>query len=402
MIYQTRSTLIATALGGLVAVPACAQTFERAERNADFEPAFEEQFRAELVDSAVELSTETVASGLVHPWGIAILPGEDGYIVTERPGQLRHVSEDGTISEPISGVPEVMNERQGGLLDVALAPDFAENRRIYMTYAKPLRGGRNATAAAFGTLSEDMSALEDVNEFFVQEPGSYSPMHFGSRVVFDEDGHVFVTTGEHFGEDERVFAQDLDKTYGKTVRFNLDGTIPDDNPFVDNGDAIPSIWSYGHRNVQGALVMDGTLWAIEHGPAGGDELNVIEAGANYGWPVVSYGQNYDGTPVGSGEPRQEGMEEPVYFWDPVIAPGDMIAYDGEMFGDWQGDLLIGSLNPGGIARLSLSDGRVQEEERILMDLGRVRDVTVDEDGSILAITDFENGEIIRITPAGSS
>ncbi|MHA6344803.1 PQQ-dependent sugar dehydrogenase [Roseivivax sp. CAU 1761] len=391
-----------TAAAALAATATAAQDFERGPRHTDFAPAFDEQFRAALETSETTGETEALASGLEHPWGIEVLPDDQGYLVTERPGRLRHVAEDGTVHDPISGTPEVMAEKQGGLLDVALAPDFETSRRVYLTYAKPVGEGLSATAAAYGTLSEDMTALEDVRDIFVQEPGSSTPMHFGSRLVFDGEGHVYITTGEHSSQKTRVYAQDLDKTYGKVVRVDPEGGVPEGNPYAGRPDALPTVWSLGHRNIQGAMMRDGELWTIEHGPQGGDELNRIEAGANYGWPVVSYGQNYDGSPVGSGEARAEGMTEPVYFWDPVIAPAGMLTYDGDAFPDWQGDVLIGSLHPGGIVRLEISEGRVTAEERLHMDLGRVRDLAVDDDGSLLAITDFADGEIVRIAPGSAS
>ncbi len=384
-----------------LALPACAQEFQRGTRNTDFPPAFAQQFRAPLVDSGITLEAATVADGLSRPWAVAVLPDGAGYLVTERTGALRHVRRDGTVSAPIDDVPDVLAEGQGGLLDVALAPDFAQSRRIYLSYAKPLWRGRNATAAAFATLSEDFSTLEDVTEFFVQEPGSYSPMHFGSRIAFDGAGHVFVTTGEHFDRGERELAQDLGTTFGKTLRFTLDGEIPADNPFADRRGAIASIWSLGHRNPQGAVFRDGHLWAVEHGPAGGDELNRIEPGLNYGWPVISYGENYNGSPVGQNAAVQDGLEQPVYFWDPVIAPSGTTVYDGQMFEGWQGDIFIASLNPGGIVRLSLdAEDRVREEERLRMDLGRVRDMGVDSDGALLAVTDGDPGRLVRLTPGG--
>ena len=400
-----------TAVAALTtALPACAQTdagdgnyVVQGQKNVpEFEPAFPNQTRAPAMSSDVELEVATVAGGLVHPWGIAVLPDEAGYLVTERPGRLRHVRPDGTLSDPIAGVPEVLNQEQGGLLDVELGPNFQQDRQVWLTYAKPLGNGMSATAAARGTLSEDLTQLTGVEDVFVQEPPSPSPMHYGSRVVFDGEGHVFVTTGEHFTEDQRVYAQDLDKTYGKTVRLNLDGSVPQDNPFAGQEGAIGSIWSLGQRNIQAAALHDGQLWTIEHGPAGGDELNAVEPGANYGWPVVVYGENYDGTPVGSGEPRQEGFEEPVYYWDPVIAPSGMVFYDGPMFDAWQDDILVGSLTPGGLVRLELEDGRVTGEERLLRDLGRVRDVEDLDDGSLLLITDEENGELLRVTRQSES
>lgn len=402
---MTRRTLtLLTGATALAAMPALAQqhdSFTWGERNTDLAPAEDSQFRAELVSSGVETERETVVGGLVHPWGIEVLPGDAGYLVTERAGRLRHVAEDGTLSEPIEGLPEVDAREQGGLLDVALGPDFAEDRMIFWTYAKPVEGGV-VTAAAKGRLNEEMTALSDVTDIFVQEPAVDAPMHFGSRILFDGEGHAFVTTGEHFTQENRQLAQDLDTTFGKVVRINLDGSAPEDNPFVSDENAIDTIWSYGHRNIQGALMMDGEFWTIEHGPKGGDELNLTEAGKNYGWPVISYGEQYSGGPIGSGEAQQEGMEQPDYFWDPVIAPAGMVAYDGEMFADWQGDLLISSLYPGGLVRLELEDGTVVAEERLARDLGRVRDIAVDDDGSLLVLTDFEDGQLLRITAAGQS
>ena len=403
---MTLRALLALFAAGLAAAPALAQGFEHGPRNTDLAPQFPWQFRAPLENSGVKIAQDVIAEGLEHPWGLEVLPDGAGYLVTERPGRLRHVAPDGTLSAPIAGVPAVLAERQGGLLDVALAPDFATSRRVYLSYAKPLSGGifqrgLSATAAAYGTLSEDMRTLTDVTEIFVQSPGSTVPMHYGSRIVFDGAGHIYVTTGEHSSQETRVYAQDLDKTYGKVVRLTLDGEVPADNPFVGTPGALPEIWSYGQRNIQGAMMRDGQLWTIEHGPAGGDELNLIEPGVNYGWPVISYGQNYNGSAVGSGAAQREGMAQPVYFWDPVIAPAGMMTYEAGAFADWQGDVFIGSLNPGGIVRLELDGDRVVAEERLAMNLGRVRDVATDADGSILAITDDPEGVLVRLAPVTS-
>ena len=398
-------TILATTTLGLGLTAAVAQdadvTFSYGERNTEFEPAFDAQFRAELVNSGVQLETESLAGGLVHPWGIATLP-DGGFLVTERAGNLRHLAADGTLSDPIAGVPEVLAKEQGGLLDVALSPDFAGDRMIYLTYAKPMEGGKSATAAARAVLSDDMTSLSEVQDIFVQDPPSTAPMHFGSRIVLPGDGTAIITTGEHSADKYRVFAQDLDKTYGKVIRINTDGSVPQDNPYIGDADAVDSIWSYGHRNIQGAaLDGDGTLWTIEHGPKGGDELNRPEAGKNYGWPVISYGKRYSGGPIGSGEAAQEGMEQPVYFWDPVIAPAGMVFHDGESFSAWNGDLLISSLSPGGVVRLRLDDnGHVTAEERLLRDIGRVRDIELLDDGSFVILTDFENGSVIHVTPKG--
>lgn len=384
----------------LFALPAFAEPVAQGPKNVpDFQPAFPEQTRAPEMRSGIELDVATVADGLLHPWGVAPLP-DGGWLVTERPGRMRVIAADGTVSDPLAGVPEVHAERQGGLLDVTLSPDFATDRMVYFTYSKPMEGGRSATAAARGTLTPDGTALESVEDIFVQAPPSPSSLHYGSRLVFDGEGHLFVTTGEHFTPAERVFAQDLGKTYGKVIRIARDGSTPQDNPFVDTEGAVPTIWSYGHRNIQAAaLDPDGQLWIVEHGPKGGDELNRIEPGKNYGWPVISYGENYDGSLVGDGITAAEGMEQPRYYWDPVIAPSGLVFYTGELFPDWQGDALVGAMSPGGIMRLRLDGDRVVGEERLLPDRGRIRDLAVDPDGALIAITDAENGELLRITPA---
>ena len=385
-------------LASTLAAPAFAQPVEQGPKNVpSFEPAFENQTRAPAVQTEASLSVESLVGGLEHPWGIEVLP-EGGYLVTERSGALRMVSADGTLGEPIEGVPDVLNEGQGGLLDVALSADFADSRVVYLSYAKPMPDGMNATAAARGVLSEDGTSLTDVQDIFVQDPPARPAMHFGSRIVVDGDV-VYVTTGEHSSPETRVFAQDLDKTYGKVVRITPEGDVPDGNPFADQEGAKPEIWTLGHRNVQGAALRPetGELWTLEHGPAGGDELNVIEAGSNYGWPEVSYGQNYGGSPVGTGEHSAEGFVEPRYYWDPVIAPGGFAFYEGEMFPDWQDDVLAASLNPGGLVRLELDGDTVTGEERLVTDRGRIRDVEIDADGAVLLLVDAPDGEILRVS-----
>jgi aldose sugar dehydrogenase len=398
--FELLALIVALAPGAPAALAQSNQPVEQGEPNVpEFEPAFPGQTRAPASDSGVTLSAETFAEPLEHPWGIDALP-DGGYLVTERPGRLRVISADGELSEPIAGVPEVVAEGQGGLLDVRVGPSFADDRLIYWTYAKPLEGG-SGTAAARGRLSEDGSEVTDVEDIFVQEPPSPVTNHYGSRILFDGEGHAWITTGEHFNEDQRVLAQDLGSTYGKVVRSNLDGSIPEDNPFVDREDAIDSIWSLGHRNIQGAAFHPetGEFWAIEHGPQGGDELNLIKPGANYGWPVVSYGENYDGTPVGEGIARHSGeFVEPRYYWDPVIAPGGMIFYQGDMFADWQGDALISSLVPGGVVRIELDGDTVTGEERLLPDEGRIRDILEAPDGALLVLVDETEGAVLRLTP----
>lgn len=374
---------------------------EQGAPNTEFQPAFAEQTRAPASDSGVNLRAETVVSGLEHPWGIAMLP-DGGILVTERPGRLRMVSAEGELSEPLGGVPEVHAENQGGLLDVALGPDFETERRIYLSYAKPLGDGMSVTAVSRAKLAADGSELTEVEEIFVQEPPSPTPMHYGSRIVFDGEGHVFITTGEHSAAEERHLAQDLDTTYGKVVRLDLDGAVPADNPFIDQQGAIASIWSYGHRNIQAAAMDgEGRFWLVEHGPRGGDELNLVEPGSNYGWPVVTYGIEYSGATIGEGRAAHAPeFTEPRYYWDPVIAPSGMVFYEGEMFPDWQGDVLIGSLSPGALVRLEIEGDMVTGEERLLTDAGRIRDVAVDAEGAVYVITDAPDGELLKLTPEG--
>ncbi len=360
---------------------------------------------ASAVDETFEtegpaIRVTTVADGLDHPWGLAFLP-DGSMLVTERSGALRHVAADGAVSEPLSGVPEVDARDQGGLLDITLDPGFAESRLVYLSYAEKGDGG-NGTAVARGRLAEDGSGLESVEVVFRQQPKEDSTKHFGSRIVFDGEGHVFVGLGERSDEAFRGQAQELDSHLGKVVRINPDGSVPEDNPFVGREGALPEIWSYGHRNIQAAAInpATGVLWEIEHGPKGGDEVNIVQPGANYGWPVVSLGVNYDGTPVGTGEARAEGMVDPIYSWTPVIAPSGMIFYGGDAFPDWQGDLFVGGLKVTSLVRLELDGDRVTAEERLLEDLGqRIRDVVEGPDGAIYVVTDESDGQILRIAPA---
>lgn len=356
--------------------------------NADFAPEFEGQTRAAQLPST-DVAVEVFARGLEHPWGIA--PFGDGWLVTERPGRMRVVSATGVLSAPIAGLPAVVAERQGGLLDVAV-----QDGVVYWTYAKAVGGGY-VTAAARGELVRegDQWRMDAVRDVFVQDPPSRFSMHYGARIVPDGDV-LWITTGEHSDASERGRAQDLGTTYGKIIRVDLEGGPVAGNPFGD------TIWSYGHRNVQGAaLDMAGDLWTIEHGPRGGDELNRPIAGGNYGWPIVSYGINYSGSLVGDGIAVAPGMEGPVYYWDPVIAPAGMAFYGGDLF-EWRGDLLIGSLNPGGLVRLRMDGGRVVGEERMFEGQGRIRDVEVDVDGSVLMLLDDDRGAILRVRPEGEN
>ncbi len=352
----------------------------------------------ETEEAAIQV--DTLADGLDHPWGMAFLP-DGSVLVTERPGQLRHLSPDGALSEPLSGVPEVDARGQGGLLDVEIDPDFEENRLVYLSFAEPGPDNTNSTAVARGALSDDASALENVEVIFSQQPKLPSTKHFGSRLVFDGEGHLFVTLGERSEEQFRDQAQDLDSHLGKIVRIHPDGSVPEDNPFVDQEGTLPEIWSYGHRNIQAAAMnpRSTVLWEIEHGPRGGDELNIVEPGENYGWPEVSHGVNYSGTPVGTGEATAPGFVDPIYQWTPVIAPSGMTFYTGDAFPEWQGDLFVGGLASTALVRLELDGDSVVHEERILNDAGRrIRDVVQGPDGALYLLTDQGNGEILRISP----
>lgn len=342
------------------------------------------------------VKVDTIARGLEHPWGLAFLP--DGrMLVTERPGRLRIVGPQGRLSDPLGGVPAVLAQGQAGLLDVALDPRFADNRLVYLSYAEPGENGMAGTAVARGRLTN--TALEQVQVIYRQQPKVKGGNHFGSRLVFARDGSLFVTQGDRY--DYRRQAQDLSSALGKIVRINPDGTMPADNPFVGRDGARAEIWSYGHRNIQAAALHPdtGQLWTVEHGARGGDELNHPEAGKNYGWPVITYGVDYTGVKIGEGTAKP-GMEQPVYYWDPVIAPSGMTFYTGDTFPDWKGTVLIGSLKPGLLVRLTLKDGKVAQEERYLAELGeRIRDVRQGPDGLLYLLTDSDDGRILRVSPA---
>jgi glucose/arabinose dehydrogenase len=355
-------------------------------------------------DTAATVETEhgpvrlvPVAQGLEHPWGMAFLP--DGrLLVTERPGRLRIVATDGRVGPPLAGVPAVDAKGQGGLLDVALDPDFAGNRLVYLSFAEPREGG-NGTSVARGRLTDN--GLTELQVIFRQQPTVAGGHHFGSRLVFARDGRLFVTLGER--NTERAKAQTLDNDIGKVVRIERDGKVPADNPFVGREGARPEIWSYGHRNVQGAALhpVTGELWTHEHGPKGGDELNRDLPGRNYGWPLVSYGVEYSGKTI-SESPTAPGIEPPVHYWVPSIATSGMLFYTGDAFPHWRGNVFVGGLRSKLVARLELDGDKVVHEERLLSGVvrDRVRDLEQGPDGLIYLLTDEQNGRVLRIEPAG--
>ncbi len=342
------------------------------------------------------LDVETIATGLQHPWGVAFLP-EGGYLVTERVGNLRRVGADGSVSAPIAGVPAVVAEGQGGLLDVALAPDFAQSRLVYLSYSEPGDGKLAGTAVARGRLEADR--LADVEVIFRQQPKLDTRHHFGSRLVFTPDGYLFITMGDR---GVRPTAQDLSSHMGTVARVRPDGSVPEDNPFVGREGAQPETWSYGHRNQQGAALnpWTGQLWTHEHGPRGGDEVNIPQAGRNYGWPIVTHGINYSGQPIPEAVGReQDGMEPPHHVWE--VSPGvsGMAFYDDPRHPRWQRSLFVGALAQRQLIRLSLDGDRVVGEERLLGELqARIRDVRVGPDGALYLLTDDINGSLLRVAP----
>jgi glucose/arabinose dehydrogenase len=364
-------------------------------------PAFPGQTRAPERKTNVAFDVVTVSEGLENPWGLTFLP--DGrMLVTERPGRLRVVSPKGQLSEPVAGLPPVDARGQGGLLDVALDPAFASNGLIYWSYAEPRDGGVNNSAVARGKLVDGPPPrVENVQVIFHQEPSLNSPLHFGGRLVFRRDGTLFVTLGERSITEGRMQAQRMDGLLGKIVRLNSDGSIPKDNPFVGKEGVRPEIWSIGHRNVQGATLnpATGELWEVEHGTRGGDEINIPRAGKDYGWPTIAYGIEYKGNPITGGIQQQEGMEQPRYYWDPVIAPSGMLFYTGDLFKAWKGNLFIGGLASMQLTRLTIDGERVVDEEHLVTELKeRIRDVRQGPDGAIYLLTDNAKGRILKLVP----
>ena len=362
-------------------------------------PALGPVGRARAADADARVNPVRVAAGLQHPWSLAFLP-DGSMLVTERPGRLRRVTPDGRVSAPVAGVPTVHASGQGGLLDVVPGPGFAQDRSVFLSFAQPTRNGAR-TAVARGTLSADGATLRDVSVIFAQKDDPSGGHHFGSRLVFARDGTLFVTLGDRYGHRDR--AQDLDSHLGKIVRIRADGSVPPDNPFVGRAGALPEIHSLGHRNVQGAALHPetGALWSHEHGPQGGDELNLEKPGANYGWPVITHGREYvTGFRIGEGSAR-EGIEAPLHQWTPSIAPSGMAFLTSDRYPGWRGSLFVGALKFRLLARLELDGTRVVREERLLAGREqRIRDVRQGPDGLLYLITDAGDGELLRLEPRG--
>ena len=400
------SAAVGAMVVGLVAVAQPPAETREANKQG-YKPAFAGQTRAPNMTTDTKFEIKEVAKGIVSPFGVEFLPNGK-FLVTERlAGQFRVIDKDGKVSAPIKdGVPEVMARGQGGLLDVVLDPNFATNQMIYWSYSEPKADGTNNTAVAKGKLVDGATPkIENVQVIYHQRPSLNSPLHFGSRLVFAKDGTLFVAQGERSIMAGRMQAQDLKSGLGKIARIKTDGTIPADNPFVGNKDgALPEIWSYGHRNVQGAFLhpATGELWELEHGPQGGDEINIARKGKDYGWPTITYGVEYGAanTKIGGGVTQKAGMEQPLYYWDPVIAPGGLTYYDANLFPKWKGSIFAAGLNSGYVARLTMDGEKVKGEERLQFSdkKERYRDIAVGPDGAIYVLTDGPEARLLKVVP----
>src|SRR3954447_6717658 len=376
----------------------CRPLETREAHAAHQQPAFPGQTRACEEKSNVAFDVTIVARGVEHPWSVEPLPGGD-LLVPERPGRMRVISAAGNVGPPLANLPKVEAKGQGGLLDVALSPSFDSDRTIYWSFSEPRTGG-NATSVGRGVLSQDRRSLDQVKVILHAMPTYDGDKHFGSRLAFGPDGKLYVTLGERSDKPMRPQAQRLDSDMGKILRINPDGTVPQDNPFVGQANAGPEIWTLGHRNVQAAAFDSaGQLWEVEHGTNGGDELNRVVKGKNYGWPLVAFGEEYSGAPIPDAVTDNPGYERPVYYWDPVIAPSGMQFYTGDAFPAWKNNLFIGGMGATSLVRLTLENGRVTGEEHLLKDRSqRVRDVRQGPDGALYIVTDQDNGELWRVAP----
>ena len=382
--------------------PDCPPLEARSANATGQQPTFAGQHRACEVTSDVVFDVTVVARSLDHPWAVEPLP-DGNLLITEKPGRMRIIDASGRVGEPLQGVPAVDDDGQGGLLDVALSPSFERDRVIFWSYSEPRDTG-NGTSVARGVLSQDRRRLEQVRVIFRTQPTYDGDKHFGSRLAFGPDGLLFVTLGERSDTPMRPQAQQLSSHLGKVLRLTIDGDPAPGNPFADQQDVLPGIWTLGHRNIQAAAFdADGRFWVVEHGTRGGDELNLVERGNNYGWPIVAFGIEYSGSPIQGAATTREGYTDPVYYWDPVIAPSGAQFYSGDAFPAWRGNLFIGALKDERLVRLVIEDGKVVGEEHLLKERGqRIRDVREGPDGALYVATDEENGEIWRIAPRAAT
>jgi aldose sugar dehydrogenase len=405
---RIRPFIAAAAFAASAVVPftASAQPVDpRPANNPEQKPAFAGQTDAPEQKLGVAFDVVTVVEGLQNPWSVAFLPNGK-MLITERPGRLRVLGTDGKLSVPVTGLPAVFARGQGGLLDVALDPAFAKNNLIYWSFSEPRENNENNTAVARGKFVDDASAprVDEVQVIYHQTPSMNSPLHFGSRLVFGRDGTLFVTQGDRSIIPGRMQAQKMDSGIGKLVRINADGSIPKDNPFVGKEGVRPEIWSFGHRNIQAAALnpATGELWEVEHGTRGGDELNIARKGKDYGWPTIAYGIEYQGGTITGGIQQQAGMEQPIYYWDPIIGPSGMAFYTANLFPQWKGSLFIGGHGTRDLVRLTLNGEKITGEERLLKDLQpkpeAIRDVRVGPDGALYLLTDSATGRLLKLVP----
>ncbi len=403
---RARHLLTTTVLSAFLAIPslACAQGAGPVETNPPHgqnqKPAFEGQTRAPQPEKMPSLQKTVVADDLPHLWSMALLP--DGRMLVAAKEGAMHIVHEGKAGPALEGVPDVASAGQGGLLDIALAPDFETSGMIYFSFSEPRDGG-NGTSVASAKLveSEGKAVLEDTKVIFRQMPTYDGDKHFGSRLAFGLNNELYVTVGERSDREPRVQAQDLSSGLGKVFRIDTEGKAIEGNPFIGRENALPEIWSYGHRNIQSAAIDgEGRFWTVEHGPKGGDELNLPKAGLNYGWPVITYGIEYSGSKVGEGQTAQEGMEQPVYYWDPVVGPSGMVYYNSDTIPEWKGSFLIGGLVSQGLVVLKVEGDKVISEGRLPLE-ARIRDVQLGKDGSVYAVTEERGGgksQIIRLAP----
>lgn len=365
----------------------------------EFKPAFPQQTRAPAVQTQTKLKVTEVAEDFDRPWAIAFLPDRRMLVTEKHDGELFIVTANGKKSEPVEGLPEVDGADQGGLLDVKLGPDYAQSRLIYFSYYEPRDGGNGLAVARAKLADGEDPKLEELQVIFRMQPTLDSGKHAGGRLVFTKDGRLFVTLGERSVMEGRKQARQLDSHFGKVVRILPDGSVPKDNPFVDKEGAQPEIWTIGHRNVLGAdLDAKGRLWVAEMGPQGGDELNLVTKGKDYGWPTIGYGEEYSGSRIHE-SPTAPGLEQPVYYWDPVISPGALLIYSGELIPEWQGNFLIAGLSSEALIRLVLENDRVVGEERLLTDRGdRIREVVQGPEGAVYLLTDGGDASLLKLTP----